>query len=70
MKMSNKTIDKGNKRRFIKNVVRMVKHPFAYIAWKINPTALPKRILYFVFLGALSTMIIRYTHLHRTLPFT
>jgi len=32
-RLSKKPNDKGNKRRFFRNVFRFVKHPFAYVAW-------------------------------------
>ena len=45
-RLSKKPIDKGNKRRGVKNFFRLVKHPLGYISWKthrwFNP--LPKML--------------------------
>ena len=47
--MSNKNIDKGNKRRFVKNILRFIKHPLAYTYWKWISTWAPgKRLLHFL----------------------
>lgn len=32
-RLSRKPVDKGNKRRFFRNVFRFIKHPMAYITW-------------------------------------
>ena len=45
--MSNKHIDKGNKRRFFKNVLRFIKHPIAYVYWKFYTRTVGKRVLHF-----------------------
>ena len=35
-RLSKKANDKGNKKRFIKNVFRFIKSPLSYIVWKTN----------------------------------
>ena len=34
--MGKKGVDRGNKRRFFKNLFRFVKHPIGYINWKLH----------------------------------
>lgn len=29
-----KPVDRGNKKRFFKNVLRFIKHPMGYLFWK------------------------------------
>ena len=45
-RLSRKANDKGNKKRFIKNMFRFVKNPVAYIGWKTQRwmTPLPKML--------------------------
>ena len=33
---SGKGADKGNRRRFMKNVARIIKNPLGYVYWKFN----------------------------------
>jgi sensor c-di-GMP phosphodiesterase-like protein len=35
-RLSKKAPDRGNKKRFIKNVLRMIKNPYAYFFWKTH----------------------------------
>ena len=34
-RLSRKPIDRGNKKRLIKNFMRFLKHPTAYIGWRL-----------------------------------
>eukprot|EP00919_Chromeraceae_sp_WS-2016_P009795 GHVR01023052.1.p1 GENE.GHVR01023052.1~~GHVR01023052.1.p1 ORF type:complete len:141 (+),score=2.05 GHVR01023052.1:208-630(+) len=57
--MGRKGVDKGNKRRMIKNLMRFIKHPLAYIYWKtinFNPYFFPK-ILTLGFFSVIVSML-------------
>lgn len=58
-RLGRKTVDKGNKRRLVRNLSRFVKHPVAYITYRLQryllacqPRALPV-LIGLAFLGAL-----------------
>ena len=55
-RLSRKIVDKGNKRRFLRNFPRFIKHPVAYLAWAnskwhlaSNPRVVPTFILFTFF---------------------
>ena len=56
--MQKKFIDRGNKRRFVKNVLRFVKNPLGYTYWKTYKLRMPKgriitSLLAFMVIGGL-----------------
>ena len=62
-KMGKKFPDRGNKRRFIKNVFRMIKNPLGYFYWKTYRFASYKgRIMYMGAFFTILTTFIKYKH--------
>ena len=35
-RLARKPIDRGNKKRLIKNFMRFLKHPIAYVGWRLS----------------------------------
>lgn len=56
----NKSIDKGNKRRFWKNGLRFFKHPLGYIFWKGFVHGNSKRLTHFMFIAMLGHSFMLY----------
>lgn len=57
---SGKSADKGNRRRFMKNIARLVKNPYGYLYWKFNrgkPLQVFPTILFTSILGAFYVML-------------
>lgn len=47
-RLSRKTVDKGNKRRFFRNVFRFIKHPVGYLTWATSRWHMARRARIFV----------------------